>query len=65
LATYAEKAAKLKRKVTSAMVYPMVIVSMALIVTTILIIKVVPTFKSIYASFGPRITLNDRDAFEF
>ena len=52
LASYAEKSAKLKRKVTTAMVYPAVIVSMAFTVTTILIIKVVPTFKTIYASFG-------------
>lgn len=52
LASYMEKSARLKRKVTSAMIYPAVIVSMAFIVTTILIIKVVPTFKTIYASLG-------------
>ncbi|MFH0753324.1 MAG: type II secretion system F family protein [Candidatus Omnitrophota bacterium] len=52
LSSYMEKSDKLKRKVTSAMVYPSVIVGMAIIVTTVLIIKVVPTFKSIYASLG-------------
>ncbi|MBF0122130.1 MAG: type II secretion system F family protein [Candidatus Omnitrophica bacterium] len=52
LAGYTEKSAKLKRKVTMAMVYPAVIVSMAFIVTTILLVKVVPTFKTIYGSFG-------------
>ncbi|MBF0330700.1 MAG: type II secretion system F family protein [Candidatus Omnitrophica bacterium] len=52
LSSYMEKSDKLKRKVTSAMVYPSVIISMAIIVTTILIIKVVPTFKSIYSSLG-------------
>jgi type IV pilus assembly protein PilC len=52
LSSYMEKSDKLKRKVTSAMVYPSVIIGMAIIVTTILIIKVVPTFKSIYSSLG-------------
>jgi len=52
LSSYMEKADKLKRKVTSAMIYPSVIVGMAIVVTTILIIKVVPTFKTIYSSLG-------------
>jgi len=52
LAAYMEKTAKLKRKVSSAMIYPTAIVSMAVIVTTVLLVKVVPTFKTIYASFN-------------
>jgi type IV pilus assembly protein PilC len=52
LSSYMEKSEKLKRKVGSAMVYPCVIVGMAFIVTTVLIIKVVPTFKNIYGSLG-------------
>ena len=52
LSSYMEKSDKLKRKVGSAMVYPCVIVGMAIIVTTVLIIKVVPTFKNIYGSLG-------------
>ncbi len=52
LASYMEKTDRLKRKVGSAMIYPCVIVGMAFIVTTILIIKVVPTFKNIYGSLG-------------
>jgi type IV pilus assembly protein PilC len=52
LAAYMEKSAKLKRKVSSAMVYPIAIVSMAVIVTTVLLVKVVPTFATIYGSFN-------------
>ncbi|MBF0569549.1 MAG: type II secretion system F family protein [Candidatus Omnitrophica bacterium] len=52
LASYMEKAERLKRKVSSAMIYPITIVTMAFLVTTLLIIKVVPTFKTIYGSFG-------------
>lgn len=52
LSAYMEKTDKLKRKVGSAMVYPCVIIGMAVIVTVILIIKVVPTFKNIYGSLG-------------
>ncbi len=52
VAGYMEKTLKLKRKVKAAMVYPLVVISMALIITLILLIKVVPTFKEIYASLG-------------
>jgi type IV pilus assembly protein PilC len=52
LSTYMEKTDRLKRKVASAMVYPCVIIGMAIVVTTVLIIKVVPTFKNIYGSLG-------------
>ncbi len=49
---YLEKTAALMRKVKSALVYPAVIVTMALAITTVLIVKVVPTFAQIYGSFG-------------
>lgn len=52
LSSYMEKTAKLKRKVQGAMIYPAVVVSMALLITIGLIVKVVPTFASIYSSFG-------------
>ena len=55
LSTYMEKSDRLKRKVGSAMVYPCVIVGMAIVVTTVLIIKVVPTFKNIYGSLGKNL----------
>ncbi len=55
LSSYMEKTQRLKRKVTGAMIYPAVIVSMAMIITIVLLIKVVPTFKSIYSSFNKEL----------
>lgn len=52
VSTYMEKSLKLKRKVQSAMVYPAVVVSMAIIITVVLLVKVVPTFANIYQSFN-------------
>ncbi len=52
ISSYLEKSLKLKRKVQSAMIYPAVVVSMAAIITVVLLVKVVPTFSSIYASFN-------------
>lgn len=49
---YMEKSLKLQRKVKSALIYPAVVVSMAIIITVVLLVKVVPTFTSIYASLG-------------
>jgi type IV pilus assembly protein PilC len=51
VASYMEKTLRLQRKVKSALVYPAVVVSMAIIITTILLVKVVPTFAGIYDSF--------------
>jgi type IV pilus assembly protein PilC len=52
LSTYLEKSAALQRKVKSSLVYPVVVISMAIVITTVLLIKVVPTFKGIFASLG-------------
>lgn len=55
VALYMEKTEKLKQKVQAAMIYPSVVVSMALLITTVLIIKVVPTFATIYDSLGSKL----------
>ena len=55
VSSYMEKSAKLKRKVQSAMIYPMVVICMAIVITIILLVKVVPTFASIYASFDQEL----------
>lgn len=55
IAGYMEKALKLKRKVQSAMVYPIVVITMAFLITLVLLIKVVPTFKGIYDSLGQKL----------
>jgi len=49
VATYFEKADALQRKVKSSLMYPAVVVSLALGVTAFLIIVVVPKFKDIFA----------------
>ncbi|MFA5093421.1 MAG: type II secretion system F family protein [Candidatus Omnitrophota bacterium] len=52
LATFMEKQSALNRKITSSLVYPAVVVSMAFLITTVLLLKVVPTFKGIFDSLG-------------
>jgi len=57
LATYLEKTAALTRKIRSALVYPAILISMAILITTGLLLKVVPIFKEIFASFGGKLPL--------
>jgi type IV pilus assembly protein PilC len=57
LAAYLEKTAALIRKVKSGMVYPVVVVSMAMIITAVLLLKVVPTFKGIFETLGGQLPL--------
>ncbi|MBU1086988.1 MAG: type II secretion system F family protein [Candidatus Omnitrophica bacterium] len=52
LAGYLEKSGSLARKVKSAMVYPAVVSLMAVGITLVLLLKVIPTFKEIFASLG-------------
>ncbi len=60
LATYKEKTEALKAKVKKAMFYPIAVMVVAAVVTTILLIFVVPQFEEIFESFGadlPAMTL--------
>ncbi|MBA6412947.1 type II secretion system F family protein [Parahaliea sp. F7430] len=60
VATYKEKTEQLKAKIRKAMTYPTAVVVVALIVTGILLIKVVPQFAETFRSFGsdlPAFTL--------
>src|SRR5881628_1082841 len=52
LATYLENAARLRKKVKSAMMYPTVVTIVAILITIFLLVKVVPVFGEIFASFG-------------
>ncbi len=52
LSEYIEKAAKLKAKVKSAMIYPSVVVSVAVAVVAIILIFVIPTFETMFRDFG-------------
>ena len=55
ISSYMEKTLKLRRKVKAALIYPAVVISMAIIITVILLVKVVPTFAGIYDSFGHKL----------
>jgi len=55
IATYKEKAEALKSKIKKAMTYPISVLVIALIVTSILLIFVVPVFEEIFASFGAEL----------
>ena len=44
VATYLEKTAALNRKVKSSLIYPAVVITMAVLITAVLLLKVVPTF---------------------
>lgn len=60
VATYKEKTEALKAKIKKAMNYPIAVVAVAIIVSCILLIKVVPQFQSVFSSFGadlPAFTL--------
>ena len=52
LATYKEKTLALKSKIKGALMYPCAILAIAFIVTAVIMIWVVPAFKSVFASFG-------------
>lgn len=55
VATYKEKTEALKRKIKKAMVYPTAVVCIAIIVTAILLIKVVPVFAKTFQNFGSEL----------
>ncbi|SDU19914.1 type II secretion system F family protein [Halopseudomonas salegens] len=60
IATYKEKTEALKAKIKKAMTYPIAVIVVAIIVTAILLLKVVPQFKDVFANFGadlPAFTL--------
>lgn len=52
VATYKEKTEALKSKIKKAMNYPIAVIVVAIIVSCILLIKVVPQFESVFSSFG-------------
>jgi len=52
LATYKEKTLAIKSKIKSALFYPVAIVVVAFIITAIIMIFVIPSFKQVFASFG-------------
>jgi type IV pilus assembly protein PilC len=60
LASYLEKAESLNRKIRTSLVYPEVVIVMAVLITSVLLIKVVPTFKGIFEMLGGTLPLATR-----
>jgi type IV pilus assembly protein PilC len=52
LATYKEKILAIKSKIKSALFYPVSIIVVALVITAVIMIFVIPTFKDLFKSFG-------------
>ena len=55
LSIYMEKAEALRRKIKGAMMYPVIVLSVALLVVCFLMIKVIPTFQQVFMSFGKKL----------
>lgn len=55
VAEYKEKSEILKQKIKKAMKYPMSVIVVAIIVTVILLLKVVPVFQSMFEGFGAQL----------
>jgi type IV pilus assembly protein PilC len=68
IATYKEKIESIKGKIKKALFYPAIVITVAILVTAILLIYVVPTFDSLFRSFGaelPAFTLMVISASDF
>jgi type IV pilus assembly protein PilC len=60
LATYIEKAVKLKSQVQSAMIYPVAVIVIAALVVGVILWKVIPTFASLFQGLGAELPLPTR-----
>jgi type IV pilus assembly protein PilC len=52
IATYKEKTEALKKKIKKALFYPIAVLAVAVIVSTILLIFVIPQFEALFKGFG-------------
>jgi type IV pilus assembly protein PilC len=57
---YAKVIATLKRKIVSALVYPAILITLALVLVSIIVLRVVPAFADFYAGFGAQLPLATR-----
>ena len=57
---YTKIIATVKRKTVSALVYPAILISLALVLVTIIVLKVVPAFADFYGTFGAELPLSTR-----
>src|SRR5210317_319859 len=52
IATYKEKTEAIKKKIKKALTYPTAVIAVAIVVTGILLIYVIPTFEALFQGFG-------------
>jgi type IV pilus assembly protein PilC len=52
LATYKEKILAIKSKIKAALFYPVAIIAVAFVIVAVIMIFVIPAFKSVFTSFG-------------
>jgi type IV pilus assembly protein PilC len=57
LAAYIEKAMKLTKQVKGAMVYPITIMTIAMVVVGVILVFVIPTFSKMFADFGGELPM--------
>jgi type IV pilus assembly protein PilC len=57
LASYIEKAEKLRSKIKGAMIYPAVVVAIAIVVLSVILIFVIPVFEEMFKSVGSALPL--------
>jgi len=57
---YTKIIATVKRKTVSALVYPAILVSLAIVLVSIIVLKVVPAFADFYGTFGAQLPLSTR-----
>jgi type IV pilus assembly protein PilC len=55
LAGFLEASARLRKKVKSAMTYPVIVICIAFCITTFLLVRVVPIFGEIFSDFGAKL----------
>jgi type IV pilus assembly protein PilC len=55
LAGFLESSARLRKKIKSAMTYPVIVICIAFLITTFLIVRVVPVFGEIFKDFGAKL----------
>ncbi|MFH1457847.1 MAG: type II secretion system F family protein [Candidatus Omnitrophota bacterium] len=65
LSSYLEGATKLNRKVKSAFIYPAVVLAFAFLITALILLKVIPSFKNIYDQMGARLPIPTQVAIKF
>lgn len=57
---YTKVIATMKRKTVSALVYPAILVTLAIVLVSIIVLKVVPAFSDFYSTFGAQLPLVTR-----